>query len=50
MRTKTVAFIVGSAAWVAGWLGLQGYIMKRWPITSCDDERKKKIENDKNKL
>ena len=42
MKFKTIVTLGGLAVWCAGSLGLQGWIMKKWPITSCDDERKKK--------
>ena len=46
MKLKTIAILGGLTIWCVGILELQGWIMKKWPINSCDDERKKKQQEE----
>ena len=41
MKLKAISYVAGAVVWCASLMGLQGWIMKKWSITSCDEERKK---------
>ena len=46
MKFKTIALVSGLVVWTAGILGLQGWIMKKWPIYDEELELKKQQEKE----